>query len=201
MEPTMFCSHFADTSQDRKKNYVEGVIRKGLEYLRTAVFSIEDHEHLVSFMQKNMRFTSCVFDHEMGFVDLMVQEATYEQGNSRGKLMDDRARMPFQGDESIDTPPLAWTILWRENYSSLYGELIPLHCDAGALSFGMHGDSSPRGPSSCCSEKWKTGKIPGTTRHTCGREKIHDHCDPWMSPKEHERDVSCCLLKMRSRTV
>jgi hypothetical protein len=33
--------------------------------------------------------------------------------------------MPFQGDGRSDTLPFAWTFLWREMYSSLYGNYIP----------------------------------------------------------------------------
>jgi hypothetical protein len=33
--------------------------------------------------------------------------------------------MPFQGDEMVNSPPLAWTVIWKETYSPLYGQFIP----------------------------------------------------------------------------
>lgn len=125
MRSTTFRWLFTNVLLDRKKNFVEGLILKGLSLLHTAVLGVKDHEHLVSLMQENMEFTICYLDCYSGFVGSIVQEQLYGWGAKRGKLMDDQTRMPFQGDDRIDTPPLAWTILWREVYSSLYGEFIP----------------------------------------------------------------------------
>lgn len=42
----------------------------------------------------------------------------------RDELTDERAPLPFQGDD-LSLPPLAWTIMWRGTYSNLIGTFIP----------------------------------------------------------------------------
>lgn len=40
--------------------------------------------------------------------------------SDRDRMQDERAPFPFRGD-SEDAPPLAWTTIWGDTYSNLYG--------------------------------------------------------------------------------
>lgn len=37
----------------------------------------------------------------------------------------ERVPLPFRGDRDLDAPPLAWTTIWNDEYSNLYGRYIP----------------------------------------------------------------------------
>lgn len=44
--------------------------------------------------------------------------------SERDRMQQERAPFPFRGDSDLDTPPLAWTIIWDNTYSNLYGWYI-----------------------------------------------------------------------------
>jgi hypothetical protein len=46
-----------------------------------------------------------------------------EQLSDRDQKQERRDPLPFEGDSELH-PPLAWTWMWRETYSNLYGEYI-----------------------------------------------------------------------------
>ncbi|KAL1859459.1 hypothetical protein Daus18300_009604 [Diaporthe australafricana] len=53
------------------------------------------------------------------------QEARREQWPShRDSAQDSSQKMIFDGD-ALDSPPLAWTLFWKEEYSNLFGSHIP----------------------------------------------------------------------------
>lgn len=46
--------------------------------------------------------------------------------SERDRMREERAAFPFRGDiDEPDAPPLAWTIIWYDTYSNLYGYYIP----------------------------------------------------------------------------
>lgn len=45
--------------------------------------------------------------------------------SARDLLQEERAPLLFPGDEEAYGPPLAWTLIWNDTYSSLYGYYIP----------------------------------------------------------------------------
>lgn len=105
--------------------YHEGLTLHGLDMLHTALLNIKDHDHLVSLIRDNV-ITSNVLELDMGILGDARQETRYrEEPTARDKLQEDLTPMAFQGDGKPDTPPLAWTVLWREQYCSWYGYYIP----------------------------------------------------------------------------
>lgn len=53
------------------------------------------------------------------FGDSPQTERRKERPSRRDKMQDEGAPCPFLGDR--DGPPLAWTIVWENKYSNLYG--------------------------------------------------------------------------------
>ncbi|KAK5164814.1 uncharacterized protein LTR77_009478 [Saxophila tyrrhenica] len=48
-----------------------------------------------------------------------------ENPTARDRMQGDRVALPFRGDGSPDAPSKAWTIMWKETYSNLYGWVVP----------------------------------------------------------------------------
>lgn len=49
-----------------------------------------------------------------------------DQLSERDRMQEERAALPFRGDsDEPDAPPLAWTIIWYDTYSNLYGSHVP----------------------------------------------------------------------------
>jgi hypothetical protein len=75
-------------------------------------------------MQENMKNEQCWWNNT-GPMGWDVQDERYLATCERGEKMDAQTPMPFQGDGRSDTPSFAWTFLWREVYSCLYGAYTP----------------------------------------------------------------------------
>ncbi|KAK4041114.1 hypothetical protein C8A01DRAFT_34847 [Parachaetomium inaequale] len=110
-----------------------GTLSKGLRLLHTLLFKITNQEHLVTTMQanicypKSMRLEDDVFGTTRQLY--MHRERVLGWGRKTGRPL------PFRGDGGPDAegdrPPLAWTLMWRETYSCLFGECLPdttRHC-------------------------------------------------------------------------
>lgn len=108
---------------------VLATLSRGLEHLHAAAFVIESHPELVQEMQKTMRD-----DLDNPFLGCWTHwdEAHWERRIHAPSEKDTRElhweTFKFQGDKTIDTdgvyPPLAWTILWDETYSNVYGAIV-----------------------------------------------------------------------------
>ncbi|RAH78651.1 hypothetical protein BO86DRAFT_381993 [Aspergillus japonicus CBS 114.51] len=113
--------------------YLEGTTAQGLWLLHKALREMEDKEHhaqLVEIMRE--RLTP-----ESGFIG--PQEVTshiwfWNRLNEHGLTEKDlrsqaHEAFPFRGDHVPDPkgefPPRAWTLMWHDTYSNLYGEWIP----------------------------------------------------------------------------
>jgi hypothetical protein len=139
-----------------------------LEFLHSAVFDVKEHEQLVSWLQENMTFQPCHLRDrdETLYRDTMQQEKLYREGSERSKKMDDQTPMPFQGDDRLDTPPLAWTILWREVYSSLYDSEVPRPLQLWGYVF------------------WDESRL----KSTGAIEVIEREMKEWTDPRDYEAD-------------
>lgn len=62
----------------------------------------------------------------MGMLGEDFQTERYQNRPSdKDELQAARQALPFRGDfVAVDAPPLAWTYLWRDTYSSLYGYFL-----------------------------------------------------------------------------
>jgi hypothetical protein len=106
---------------------LEGTASCGLELLHTVFFNINDHEHLVSIMQKHISGPKGEFLD--GPMHQGVQWARREQQLSERDLKQRRRDpLPFRGDAEPDAngslPPLAWTLMWKGTYSNLFGYYV-----------------------------------------------------------------------------
>ncbi|KAI0007240.1 hypothetical protein F4779DRAFT_519047 [Xylariaceae sp. FL0662B] len=104
---------------------LKGIVSRGLEMLHTVLFTIKDHSHLVSTMQRSL--ASPVGDFLLAIGDAL-DETT--QVRRRREALSDRDRkeeardpLPFEGDTET-RPPLAWTLIWGGTYSNLYGYYV-----------------------------------------------------------------------------
>ncbi|KFY92745.1 hypothetical protein V500_04048 [Pseudogymnoascus sp. VKM F-4518 (FW-2643)] len=108
-------------------NYLEGTTLHGLSLLHTVLFKIKDHEHLVPTMQKYINSSYIPFNAMEGTLGESEQYwRRTDRPSERDQRQEERAAFPFRGDiDEPDAPPLAWTIIWYDTYSSLYGYYIP----------------------------------------------------------------------------
>jgi hypothetical protein len=98
---------------------------QGLPLLRS-IISVENHDELVSTMQQHIVRSYLSFGSVTGVMGETQQSSRCENSpNRHHTLQEERAALLFSGDGAPDAPPLAWTILWRETYSALYGHFIP----------------------------------------------------------------------------
>ena len=81
-------------------------------------------------MQANICYTAGAFpkDHVLG--KWTQQERRRKWPCDRDAKQLRRDPMPFRGDaaepdEHGPRPPRAWTLMWREKYSNLYGDYVP----------------------------------------------------------------------------
>ncbi|KAL7916982.1 hypothetical protein ACQKWADRAFT_307934 [Trichoderma austrokoningii] len=110
-----------DSSVERD-NFLEGTTLRGTSLLHTVLFEIKDHEHLVSLMQRHI---------SSSYVPLNVSEGVFgetqqairrrDHPSEQDQMQEERVPCQFCGDGEPDTPPLAWTIIWGDTYSNLYG--------------------------------------------------------------------------------
>lgn len=99
------------------------LVSQGLPLL-ASVLPIQDHEELVDALRANMHhFASDTWlDDITGNTDMHQRwERSYSE---RDAAQDEGRPMPFRGDD-LDSPPLAWVLIWGEAYSNLFGTFIP----------------------------------------------------------------------------
>ncbi|KAI0548091.1 hypothetical protein F4679DRAFT_585849 [Xylaria curta] len=106
-----------------RDNLLKGTVSRGLGLLHTVLFKIRDHAHLVSTMQEHIlwladHFLEAALNGPAQLHRRIIQPSDRDQKQTR------RDPLPFQGDCGL-RPPLAWTLIWRETYSNLYGALLP----------------------------------------------------------------------------
>lgn len=107
---------------EKRHSLLEGTITRGLHLLHHVLFRVQNHEHLVSTMQKE------ISNPQSNFFRTVLAEKT--QSIRRDYYPSDqdlkeqrRDPLPFQGDDD-DLPPLTWTIIWQGTYSNLFGWYI-----------------------------------------------------------------------------
>ena len=105
---------------------MEGTALHGLPLLKTVLFEIKNHEHLVTTMQQHMVYSYIPINDEEG---ILGESQQYRNRNNhvteRDRMQEERCPLPFRGDNEPDAPPLAWTLIWDNTYSNLYGWCIP----------------------------------------------------------------------------
>lgn len=101
--------------------------------LMSAVFRVDDHEKLVEMMRTHITKASSFADRLTSGDDHWLDDAAQstEQDeraenwpSERDFAQNTRATMIFDID-SLDHPPLAWNIIWGDQYSNLFGWYIP----------------------------------------------------------------------------
>ncbi|KAI1739682.1 hypothetical protein F4680DRAFT_466195 [Xylaria scruposa] len=100
-----------------------GTVSHGLELLHTTLFKIRDHAHLVSTMQEHIKWPAGYFLEDEALGETAQYWRRQERLSDRDHKQERRDPLPFQGDRG-SRPPLAWTLIWRETYSNLYGSYI-----------------------------------------------------------------------------
>ena len=106
-----------------KRYYLlEGTITRGLHLLHHILFKVQNHEHLVSTMQKEISNPQSNFFEEI--LSERAQCIRRRRHPSDQDLKEERRDpLPFQGDND-NLPPLVWTIIWRGTYSNFFGWYI-----------------------------------------------------------------------------
>ncbi|KAJ3544460.1 hypothetical protein NM208_g3039 [Fusarium decemcellulare] len=108
-----------------RDNYLEGTTLHGLAFLHTVLFEIKDHEYLVSTMQKQIQSSYIPINGMVGiFGETQQIIRRQDQPSERDQMEADRVPLVFVRDE-LDRPPQAWTMIWGDTYSNLYGSHIP----------------------------------------------------------------------------
>jgi len=106
--------------------YLEGTALRGLSLLHEVLFISKEHEDLVATMQRHITRSYDPFNGYNGMIhaifgpelqDYRRQEAPTE----RDRMQEERAPLPFRGDDEPDAPPLGWTMIWGGTYSNLFG--------------------------------------------------------------------------------
>ncbi|KAL3477777.1 hypothetical protein BJX99DRAFT_257149 [Aspergillus californicus] len=119
-----------------REHLLEGTIFSGLHLLHTVLFTIENHNHLVSTMQEKMLWARGTFleetfydRHQDDFRSHIFVRVTPPPLLERDRKEQRRDPLPFRGDQVLDPtgvhPPLSWTIMRRGTYSNLRGIYIP----------------------------------------------------------------------------
>ncbi|KAK4098998.1 hypothetical protein N658DRAFT_202799 [Parathielavia hyrcaniae] len=109
--------------------WVAGTVLRGLELLH-AVFRIENHDDLVSFMRNNICWPAD-FELEESILSYDAQSRRQRIGFSEQDAKEERDDpLPFRDDGEPDAqderPPLAWTYLCSGTYNNRYGHFIPV---------------------------------------------------------------------------
>ncbi|KAI1394417.1 uncharacterized protein F4822DRAFT_388120 [Hypoxylon trugodes] len=100
---------------------LSGTTSRGLGLLHKIIFQIKDHEHLVSTMQEQMK-TGEFFDESN--LSQACQRCRRDEEPSERDLKQERLDpLLFVGDIESQ-PPLAWTLIWGDTYSNIYGHYI-----------------------------------------------------------------------------
>ncbi|KJZ75413.1 hypothetical protein HIM_05109 [Hirsutella minnesotensis 3608] len=114
-----------------RDRFLSAIISRGLKFLYTVTFKIKNHDHLVKIMQENIDYPVGDFLGSFEALGETVQEDRQLHIPSvREEKQQRRDPLPFRGDTPLDDinelhPPLAWTIIWQDTYSNLFGEWIP----------------------------------------------------------------------------
>jgi hypothetical protein len=117
--------HTSNTQMTDRDNYLEGLTLRGVLLLHTVLFKIKDNKHLVSTIQQHMISSYIPFNALEGVLGETQQALRRENHPSdRDRMQEERAPLPFRGDRESDAPPLAWTTIWDDTYSNLYGWYI-----------------------------------------------------------------------------
>lgn len=112
--------------------HLVGTISRGLDLLHTVCCATKDHLHLVSTMQHNICWPAGCFL-EDGFVSgalgrLAQMERLEKWPGERDEKQLRGDPMPFRGDggpdEHGERPPIAWTLIWREKYTNVFGYYV-----------------------------------------------------------------------------
>ncbi len=129
--PRRLSLRLAGFFQDHDRvSYLSGTVTRGLEILHTILFKPRTHAQLVLIMQENITTIVGNFFVEFeGFLDNIEQMLfRFSRESERDQKMQRRDPLPFQGDSEPDVkgqrPPLAWTLIWQNTYSNLYGYYI-----------------------------------------------------------------------------
>lgn len=86
------------------------------DMIRAAIVSGSDEHMPVGFYGEDW-IDDAVWD--------SIQDARREKWPSdRDSAQDSRQKMLFDGD-NLESPPLAWVLFWKEEYSNLFGSNIP----------------------------------------------------------------------------
>lgn len=113
-----------DLEQARTRCYFRNfLVSQGLPLL-ASVLPIDDHDELVDGLSVQMHhFVSDTWlDDITGNTDMHQRwERSYSE---RDAAQDEGRPMTFRGDD-LDSPPLAWVLIWGEAYSNLFGTFIP----------------------------------------------------------------------------
>lgn len=107
-------------TRDYFRNFL---VSQGLPLL-ASVLRIQDREELVDTLRANMHhFASDTWlDDITGNTDMHDRwERSYSE---RDAAQDEGRPMPFREDD-LESPPLAWVLIWAETYSNLFGVFIP----------------------------------------------------------------------------
>ncbi|KAK2613177.1 hypothetical protein N8I77_000104 [Diaporthe amygdali] len=99
------------------------LVSQGLP-LFASISRIHEHEELVNTMQANMLKHASEYwlGDVTGNTDMHERwETSYSE---RDAAQDEGRPMPFVGDD-LNSPPLAWVLIWGEAYSNLFGTFIP----------------------------------------------------------------------------
>lgn len=160
------CSHVLHT----KAYYMSArnaVLVQGLPLLST-VFGLSEHGKMVELMRKSIESgwdfqTTSYGDWITAVVETWMIEGRYgEWPQCEDKFKDGQQAMRFSHD-SVDWPPQAWVILFKNRYSNLFGRYVPdavrrwgyVFWDASRLGAGAkeylvaewdacHGEMDPR---------------------------------------------------------
>lgn len=135
--PSPRCVQIANQPIDPRCSFLTAVLSRGLPLLHTVLFRIRNHDHLVTTMQEQIAWPlGSFFDDDTGnaLSDTPQYYRRREYPSERDAMQDRRDPLLFQGDcaalvgsDGIWTslPPLAWTVLWRETYSNIFGFHVP----------------------------------------------------------------------------
>ncbi|RMJ06421.1 hypothetical protein CDV36_013981 [Fusarium kuroshium] len=101
---------------------LKSTISQGLPILHTILTS--DNEYLTVLIGSSVVWFGGSFLEDAILSKAAQKRRHRDDAASRGDNQKGRDHMPFLGDNEL-YPPLAWTMLWNESYSKLYGDYIP----------------------------------------------------------------------------
>ncbi|OTB00957.1 hypothetical protein M426DRAFT_323846 [Hypoxylon sp. CI-4A] len=106
-----------------RQELLGGTVSCGLELLHIVLFKINNHSHLVTTMQQCISWPRGTFIKNQVLGETTQIGRRLETMSIRDIKEQRRDPLPFLGDEET-LPPLAWTIMWDNTYSNLYGHYV-----------------------------------------------------------------------------